>query len=301
MRVPQLAVAFLLATLVIFGLAFAAPGDRISALPDETPLSQTDVDAMRTELGLNRPFWEQYLDFLRGVATFELGTSASGTPVTSAIGQAFPVTATLSIAALAVALLVGLTMGIIAGLAESRAVTVPFFLVSSLLVALPSFVLAITLRDTAIGAGGPFGTVGGDLAVRGLMLPALALGLGSAGYIARVARFEVSDARRAEHVRMARARGRTGFPLARRHILRNALPPVTVFAVTDFALLLGGAVIVELIFNVPGIGSLLHHSVQIGDVPLMVGILLCFVFFHMVVTVLVDLAHAALDPRLRNG
>lgn len=300
-RIPQMAVAFLLATFVVFGLAYAAPGDRVSAAPETVGLSETDAAAMRTELGLDRPFWEQYVDFLRGLRTFDLGTSTAGVPVASLVGAALPATAALATAALAVSILVGLTMGVVAGLTDARRVTVPVFIVSAFLVALPSFALAITVRDTAIGAGWQFGSAGRDIAIGGLILPALATGLASAGYLARVSRAEVTGARRAEHVRMARARGQTGAGLACRHILRNAVPPVNAFAATEFAGLLGGTVIIERIFNVPGIGTLLYDSVQRGDVPVTVAIIMCFIAFHMVVTLLLDVAHAALDPRLRNG
>ena len=85
-RIPQTAVAFLLATFVVFGLAYIAPGDRVSAAPETVGLSETDAAAMRAELGLDRPFWEQYFDFLRGLRAFDLGTSTTGVPVTSLVG-----------------------------------------------------------------------------------------------------------------------------------------------------------------------------------------------------------------------
>ncbi|MBV7294699.1 ABC transporter permease [Corynebacterium sp. TAE3-ERU12] len=299
-RIMQMVPVFFGATLLIYAMVFAMPGDPIAALAGDKPLPPEQVAALRAQYHLDDPFFTQYLEYLKGVFTLDLGNTFSGRPVSEEIALAFPVTFKLAIMAIIIETVLGIGIGVVAGMRKGGFFDSTVLVVSLLVIATPTFVLGFVARYL-------FGvrwelvspTVGGDATVAKLILPAFVLGLVSVAYVLRLTRSEVATARHADFVRTARAKGMPAGEVTTKHILRNSLIPVVTFIGADLAALMGGAIVTEGIFNIPGIGGLVFHAVQIGEAPTVVSVVTILVILYMLANLIIDLLYAALDPRIR--
>lgn len=290
-------VALGVATLT-FALIHLVPGDPVVAMLGDTA-SPADVAGMRHQLGLDRPLWEQYADFLAGIARRDLGESiATHQPVTRLIAQRFPATLELAGAGLAMAVLIAFPLGIIAGAAPGGAADLSAMGFAILGISIPHLYLgpllmilfSLKLQWLPLTGRGGFPH---------LVLPALTLGTALAAILARMLRQSIAQLRQADYVRTARGKGLSARSALIRHVLRNALTPVVTILGLQAGALLTGAIIVEMIFSWPGLGRLLIAAISARDYPLVQGCVLTFALSYVVVNMLTDLVYGLIDPRVR--
>jgi len=293
------AIPSLLAVTVLIFLALrAVPGDPAVLLAGDFATME-ELAAMRARWGLDRPLVVQYALFLSHLVRGDLGDSiVSDLPVRDEILQRFRVTVVLAFAAIGVALLIGLSTSL---LGATRPYTVWDYgstVVAMLGVSTPIFwsgMLLILLFAVMLGWL-PSGGVGSWQA---FILPAVSLGFSAAGIIARQTRSAMLDVLRQDYVRTARAKGLQERRVIDRHALRNALIPVVTIVGLEFGRMLGGAILTETVFSLPGLGSFLIISIAKRDYPVVQGIVLWLALAFVVINMLVDVAYAALDPRIR--
>ncbi|WP_432491940.1 ABC transporter permease [Kineococcus auxinigenes] len=299
-RLLQMVPVFFGATLLIYALVFLLPGDPILALFGERPASPTAIAALREQYNLDEPFIVQYLLFIKGIFTLDFGTSFSGRPVIEQLAEAFPVTIKLALIALAIEAVLGITFGFLAGLRRGGVFDSTVLFLSLVVIGIPVFVLGFTaqyLFGVKWGIVDP--TVGGDPSFSELLLPGAVLGALSFAYVLRLTRNSVAEALSADHVRTATAKGLGRPRVVTVHVLRNSLIPVVTFLGADLGALMGGALVTEGIFNVPGVGRLLYQAVIRSEGPTVVSVVTVLVLVYLLANLVVDLLYAVLDPRIR--
>ena len=305
-RLASLAVSLLAASLVIFLVVEVAPGDPASFMLGMNARPDT-VAALRTELGLDLPVHLRYLDWLGGMLTGDFGISYTyRTPVAQMVADRLAVSLPLAAGALALSTLIALPAGLIAAARRGRAPDMAVMGATQLGIALPNFWLALllvllfALKLHWLPAGGFPGWEDPVAALRALILPATALALPQAAILARVLRSALLDILEEEFIRTARAKGLSRGQALLRHGLRNALIPVLTILGLQFSFLLAGAIIIEQVFFLPGLGRLIFQAITQRDLIVVESVVLLLVFAVIVVNFLTDLAYAAADPRLRH-
>ena len=299
-RLLQMVPVFLGATLLIYAMVFLVPGDPIAAMGGDKPLSPQLAAEIRARYHLDQPFLVQYLEYLKGIVTFDFGTTFSGRSVGAVMADAFPVTFELALMALVVETVFGIGFGVLAGLRRGGWFDSTVLVISLVIIAVPIFVLGFLAQFVfGIRLGWLPATVGGDPSPYKLLMPAIVLGLVSFAYVLRLTRTQVAENLTADHVRTATAKGLRRPRVVTVHVLRNSLIPVVTFIGADLASLMGGAVVTEGIFNIPGVGGTIYRAVTIGEAPTVVSMVTVLVIVYMVANLLVDLLYAALDPRIR--
>ncbi|WP_113718870.1 ABC transporter permease [Arthrobacter dokdonensis] len=299
-RFLQLIPVFFGATLLVYFLVFATPGDPIAALSGGKPMAPAVEAALRAQYNLDQPFWVQYGLYLKNLVTLNLGQTFSGQAVSDVIGRAYPVTARLAVMALAFEGILGVFFGVIAGLRKGKLFDSTVLVASLVVIAVPTFVLGFVLQlVVGVQLGWAKPTVSGTAPWNQLVLPALVLGLVSLAYVIRLTRASISENMNADYVRTATAKGLSRRRVVLVHILRNSLIPVVTFLGADLGGLMGGAIVTEGIFNVPGIGNLLYKAILNGETPTVVAVVGILVIVFVVANLAVDLLYAWLDPRIR--
>ncbi len=306
-RLLSLSLTLLVASLVIFVAIEIVPGDPAAYMLGMNAAPDT-VAALRAELGLDVGPVQRYLNWLGGMLSGDFGTSYTyRTPVVDMIGDRLMISLPLALYALTLSTLIAFPAGIIAATRRGSAADVSVMGVTQLGVAIPNFwfamllvlVFAINLRW--FSAGGFPGWDQGLLAgIKALTLPAIALALPQASILARVMRSSLLDTLDEDFIRTARAKGLSTRQTLWRHALRNALIPVLTIIGLQFSFLLAGAIIIENVFFLPGLGRLVFQSISQRDLIVVESVVMLLVFAVVVVTFLVDLAYAAVDPRLRR-
>ena len=283
---------------LVFLLIHLIPGDPAQAMLGEAA-PQADVEALRTQLKLDRPLLEQYVDFLGGVMRGDLGTSLrTRTSVTDQIAARLPATFELALAAMLVAMFVAVPLGIAAAAWRGSLVDHAAMAVAMGGMAIPNFWLGPLLAIVfAVELG--WLPVSGRGGIEHLVLPAVSLGLALAAMLARMTRASLLEELREPYVRAARARGISRARAVLVHAFRNSLIPVVTILGLQFGAVLTGAVITETIFSWPGIGRLLIQSIGFRDYPLVQGCILLIAVTYVAVNLLTDLAYGLLDPRIR--
>lgn len=285
-------------TILVFLAVRAVPGDPALLLAGDFATPET-VASIRAKWGLDKPIAVQYGVFLNRLVRGDLGRSiVSELSVRDEIVQRFHVTLTLAAAALVVALVIGLSAGILGATRAYSAWDYGGMMVAMLGVSTPIFwsgMLAILVFAVILGWL-PSGGVG---SWQGYILPAMSLGFFAAGIIARQSRAALLDTLRQDFVRTARAKGLAERRVLGVHALRNALVPVLTVVGLEFGRMLGGAILTETVFTLPGIGSFLILAIAKRDYPIVQGIVLWLALVFVVINMLVDLSYAALDPRAR--
>jgi peptide/nickel transport system permease protein len=283
---------------LVFSLIHLIPGDPAMAMLGETA-SPKDVAELRTRLGLDRPLIEQYGRFLGGALRGDLGMSLrTGEPVGAQILARMPATIELSAAAMIVAILLAIPIGIVAAVWRGTAIDHAAMTVALAGISIPNFWLGPLLAIVfAIELG--WLPVSGRGTVAHLVLPAISLGVALAAILARMTRASLLEELREQYVQAARARGVSRTRAVVRHAFRNSLIPVVTLLGLQFGAVLTGAVITETIFAWPGIGRLLIQSISFRDYPLVQGCILLIAVTYVGVNLLTDLAYGVLDPRIR--
>ncbi|QTE28826.1 ABC transporter permease [Pengzhenrongella sicca] len=299
-RVLQMIPVFLGATLLIYAMVFALPGDPVLALGGDRGLNPAVAEQIRAEFNLDKPFIVQYLLYLKGILTLDFGTTFSGREVIDVMGEAFPVTFKLAIMALVFEGFFGIVLGLVAGLRKGGFFDATVLLVSLLVIALPTFVIGFVVQFiVGVKLRWLPPTVGGDVSFQTLLMPAIVLGAVSFAYVLRLTRTSVSENLTADFVRTATAKGLSRNRVVTVHVLRNSLIPVVTFLGSDLGGLMAGAIVTEGIFNIPGVGNTLYKAIQQGQAPTVVSLVTVLVVVYIVANLFVDLLYAALDPRIR--
>ena len=286
-------------TLAVFSMLFLVPGDPVKMMLAEFVTNPDQVAQMRAQLHLDEPIFQQYGRFVGGALRGDLGTSIrSRRPVTTEIGENLASTAQLALAAMLVAIGLGVPLGLLAALSRNSWLDVASMGGALLGVSMPSFWLGLLLIFVfSLQLAWFPATGGGDL--RHLVLPAVTLGMIAAAIIARLTRSSMLEVLGQDYVRTARAKGLGGFSVVVRHALKNALIPIITIFGLQFGNLLAGAVIVETVFSRPGLGRLIVGGILNKDFPLVQGVVLFVATVYVLINVLVDVAYAYADPRIR--
>jgi peptide/nickel transport system permease protein len=314
-------------TLLTFVISHMIPADpaKIAAGLNATPEVVANV---RRELGLDRPVHEQYVTFLSGLVRGDLGRSIlSRRPVVDDLRDYFPATLELTLATMVVIVVIGVPLGIVAGLKRNSGVDVAINVFGSLWVALPVFWLGIVLQfflylklgwfpiggrisDPAIAPETVTGLYSVDAVFRAngstlldvlhhLLLPVMVLALHNVAIVARMMRVSLLEVMHLDYVRTARAKGLTSQAVIRRHALRNAALPVLTVLGAQFRFLLGGALLVEAVFQWPGIGRYATDAILFVDFPAVMGVAVLAAVVTVIVNLVIDLLYVLVDPRIR--
>jgi peptide/nickel transport system permease protein len=306
-RLVSLSLSLVVASLVVFLALEVVPGDPAAYMLGLNA-SPEAVAALRTELGLDHGPVERYAGWVSGMVRGDFGISHTyRTPVAGMILDRLQVSLPLALYALALSTVIALPVGIWAAARRGSLVDAGVMGATQLGVAVPNFwfamllvlVFAVTLRWFSAG-GFPGWDAGLGAGMKALTLPAIALALPQASILARVMRSALLDTLGEDFIRTARAKGLTRGQVLRRHALRNALIPVLTIIGLQFSFLLAGAIIIENVFFLPGLGRLVFQAISARDLIVVESVVMILVFAVILVTFLVDLAYAAVDPRLRR-
>ncbi|MEP2028428.1 MAG: ABC transporter permease [Paracoccaceae bacterium] len=306
-RLISLCLSLIVASVVIFVVIEIAPGDPASFMLGLNAQPDT-VAALRAELGLDVTKTERYFGWVSGMLAGDFGTSYTyRTPVAEMIGDRLWVSLPLALYALMLSTLIAFPAGIYAAARRGGPGDAAVMGATQLGIAVPNFwfamvmvlIFAINLRWFSAG-GFPGWEKGFWLGVKSLTLPAISLALPQAAILARVMRSSLLDTLSQDYMRTARAKGLTRRQALWRHALRNALIPVLTIIGLQFSFLLAGAIIIEQVFFLPGLGRLVFQSISQRDLIVVESVVMLLVFSVILVNFLVDLAYAAVDPRLRT-
>lgn len=299
-RVLQLLPVFLGATLLLYALVFLRPGDPVLALGGERGLPEAVQEQIRAEFHLDEPFIVQYLLYLKGIVTFDLGVTFTGREVSEVVAQALPVTFQLAVMALVIEAVLGVGFGLVAGMRRGGLFDSTVLVLSLVVIAVPTFVLGFVLQIVVgVNLGWLPVTAGRDPDVVSLLMPATVLAATSFAYVLRLTRTSVQENLNADFVRTARAKGLSRAQVTGRHVLRNSLIPVVTFLGADLGALMAGAIVTEGIFNIHGVGGTLFDAITRGENVTVVTLTTVLVLVYIVANLAVDLLYAALDPRIR--
>ena len=307
LRLLGLAVTLLAVSAAIFLVLDVLPGDPASIMLGTSARPDT-LAALRSELGLDRPAALRYLDWLGGMAHGDLGRSVTyAVPVASLIAERLAVTLPLAVLALALALLIGIPLGVAAAARHGRALDQAATAFGQIGIAVPNFWLGlifILVFSTGLGwlpAGGfPGWGAGWGQGLRSLVLPAFALALPQAAVLARVVRGATLEVIGSDFVRTAHAKGVSGGRILVGHVVPNALIPVATIVGLQLSFLIAGAILVENVFNLPGLGRLAYQALAQRDLVVIRNVVLMLAAVVIGVNALVELAYLGLDPRLRT-
>jgi peptide/nickel transport system permease protein len=288
-------------TLAVFSMLFLVPGDPVKMMLAEFVTTPAQIAQMREQLHLDEPIVKQYGRFVANAVRGDLGTSIrSRRAVATEIGENVGSTAQLALASMAVAIAIGVPLGLMAALLRNSWLDAGSMIVALLGVSMPSFWLGLLLIFAfSLHLGWFPATGGGDL--WHLVLPSVTLGMIASAIIARLTRSSMLEVLGQDYVRTARAKGLAWWGVVVRHALKNALIPVITIFGLQFGNLLAGAVVVETVFSRPGLGRLIVGGILAKDFPLVQGTVLFVATAYVLINVLVDLAYAYADPRIRFG
>lgn len=305
-RFAGMVVVMLMVAAIVFVIARVVPGDPAAVMlgSNATP---ADVAALRTQLGLDQPLPVQFALYVRDILSFNLGNSIFlNRPVVDAMLERAELTSWLTGLSVAIAVLIGVPVGVLAAVRRGTMLDQAVTAVSMLAASLPSFWVGLTLIEYfAVRLGwfpvAGYGNPGAGLGERlhHLILPAIALGLPNSALIIRFTRTSMLDVLHEDYVRTARAKGLGPWAVIIKHAFRNALIPVLTVIGLTIATLIGGAIVTETVFGLPGVGNLIVSAVLRRDYPVIQGALLIISGLYVLINMAVDLLYAVVDPRVR--
>jgi peptide/nickel transport system permease protein len=306
-RLLQLVPTVILLSLITFSLQHLLPGDPALVLAGENP-DEATLAAIRAQYHLDQPMIVQYLYWIKGVVTGDLGESMRhNRPVLDLILLKLPVTLQLAIMGICIALVVGITAGVISALRQNSAIDYATNIASLAGISVPNFWLGIMLILffsvhlgwlPASGFVSPWEDLKMNLATT--IMPATVLGTATAGVIMRHTRSAMLQALESDYVRTARAKGLSEWVVVFKHAMRNALTPIITLGALEFGALLSGAVLTEQIFTIPGFGKLIVDAVFTRDYPVVQGVVLVTSIFYIILNLLADIGYILVNPRLRS-
>ncbi|WP_033217980.1 ABC transporter permease [Kitasatospora phosalacinea] len=299
-RLLQMIPVFLGTVTIIFFMTRMLPGDPAAAMWGDKAADPAQLAAFKHQMGLDVSKWQQYLNYMGDLFTGDFGTTMTGRKVTDLIGESFPVTIRLALLAFAFELIVGVAIGLFAGLRRGKAFDKSTLVLTLLLISIPVPVLGFIFQNVfAIQLGWITPTVQSSTNLGQLILPAIVLGSISLAYVARLTRTSIAENLKADYMRTAVAKGLPKRKVIGTHLLRNSMIPVVTFLGTDLGALMGGAIVTEGIFNVQGVGNALYHAIGRSEGATVSGFVVVLVLVYLFASLLVDLLYAVLDPRIR--
>lgn len=285
-------------SLLVFTVLKLAPGDAARIVAG-SEADEATVAAVRHELGLDRSYIEQYLTYMMNLLRGDMGNSYNtGKPVFSEIMSRIPTTFTLAFFGMLVSVIIGIPLGIISATRQYSLLDNFSTLFALAGVSMPNFwmglmfILFFSLKLGILPSGG-------DGTLRGFVMPALVTGVGAVANLMRTTRSSMLDVIRQDYIRTAYAKGADEGRVTLVHALRNALIPVVTVIGLHFGTSLGGAVINETVFSLPGLGKLMITGINQKDEPIVMGCLITFAFIFSIVNLLVDILYAFIDPRIK--
>lgn len=288
-----------------FSLTFLLPGDPATTIAGATFASPQDIERVREEFGFDDPLVEQYGRWLKNVVQLDFGVSQiDGKSVSSQIAEKVPITLSLALSAIVIGLLIGVPLGIIAGTRPGSVRDKAGVGVASVGIAIPNFWLAMVLIAIFAIDLGWFPALGwvsfGDDPwqwLQHVVLPAVALGVWAAASLARQLRSSLIDTLDANYVRTAWAKGSRGSRVVGKHAMKNAAIPVVTVLGLQLSTLLGGAVVIERIFSIPGLGTYLISAINAYVIPVIQGVTVVFVLIYVTANLIVDISYGYFNPR----
>ena len=287
-------------SLITFVLLQVVPGDPVALMLEKRADPET-IAKVRKELGLDLPYYVQYLNFIKGAIHLDFGTSYfTKEVVTDALIRCFKVTVKLACMSFIFASVIGIPCGIFAAVKRGKGIDTVVMVLSIVGVSAPAFWVAIILQIL-------FGLKLNVLPISGFdtpasyILPSLALGARYAGNIARITRTSMLEVLGQDYIRTAKAKGAMRWAVILKHALKNAMIPIVTLVGTDFGYMLTGSMLIEKVFSIPGIGKLAVDAMSNRDLPLLEGTVMYLAFVFVVVNLIVDVSYAFLDPRIRYG
>jgi oligopeptide transport system permease protein len=287
------------ASFLIFAMVYALPGDPIRALAGDRPLSPAVAAQLRADYNLGDPLVVQYGKYVAGLAQGDFGSDFHGRPVLETVSQRLPVTAKLTLVAVLFETIIGLAAGLLAGIRRNGYFDNLVLVSTTIIISIPILVLGFFAQFIFGLKLGWFPIAGINQGWYSYLLPGLVLASASLAYVARLTRTSVAENMNADYVRTARAKGLPNRTVIVRHTLRNSLIPVITFIGADIGALLGGAIVTEAVFNIPGIGRAVFEAVKGQEGAVVVGIVTLMVFFFVFFNLIGDVLYAVLDPRIR--
>lgn len=286
---------------LVFAAMYVLPGDAVDSMLAERGASAEELARLRSQLGLDQPFFVQYGRFIGRLVTGDLGSSiVTGRPVADQIASQLPATIELTLASLLIAVVVGVPLGVVAAVKRGTWIDSLSMVVALIGVSMPNFWLGLLLILTFSLHLGWFPAAGtGDW--RYLVLPAVTLGFSGVAIIARITRSSLLEVIHADYVRTARSKGLRPSTVVVKHAMRNSMASVMTVIGLQFGALLGGSVVVETVFGRQGIGFLTVSGIQRADFPLVQVTVMLAALAFVVVNLLVDVTYSLLDPRIRYG
>jgi peptide/nickel transport system permease protein/oligopeptide transport system permease protein len=299
-RLGQFALVFFAATFLIYAMVFAIPGDPIRALAGDKPMPESLRQQLTQQFHLDEPFLVQYWYYITGVVQGDLGTSFNNREVTDIISERFPRTLRLAIMAFTIEVVIGVSAGIWAGIRKDKFFDTLVKVSTVAVISIPIFVLGF-VAQLVIGVrlGWLPVTAGNPPSFYGYLLPAIVLASVSLAYVSRLTRSSLVENLRSDYVRTAKSKGLSQRRVIGVHAFRNSLIPVVTFLAIDLGALMGGAIVTETIFNIPGIGRAVYEAVLAQEGNVVVGIVTVLVIIYAVANLVVDVMYAVLDPRIR--
>ena len=287
-------------SLITFVLLQVVPGDPVALMLEKRADPET-IAKVRKELGLDLPYYVQYLNIIKGAIHLDFGTSYfTKEVVTDALFRCFKVTVKLACMSFIFASVIGIPCGIFAAVKRGKGIDTVVMVLSIVGVSAPAFWVAIILQIL-------FGLKLNVLPISGFdtpasyILPSLALGARYAGNIARITRTSMLEVLGQDYIRTAKAKGAMRWAVILKHALKNAMIPIVTLVGTDFGYMLTGSMLIEKVFSIPGIGKLAVDAMSNRDLPLLEGTVMYIAFVFVVVNLIVDVSYAFLDPRIRYG
>ncbi|MFC7305054.1 ABC transporter permease [Streptomyces monticola] len=298
-RLLQMIPVFIGSTFLIFVMVYAL-GDPVAALFGDKAPDPATAARIRKELYLDQPLWKQYLHYMGQIFQGDFGTAFNGQKVTELLASAYPVTLRLTIVALVIELIVGISLGVLSGLKRGRFIDSSVLVLTLIVISIPTFVSGYVLQFLfGVKWGVVRPTVSSDAPFNELILPGIVLALVSLAYVTRLTRTSIAENVRADYLRTAVAKGLPRRRIITRHLLRNSLIPVITFIGTDIGALMGGAIVTEKIFNIHGVGYQIYQGILRNNAPTVVGFVTVLVIVFLLANLIVDLLYAVLDPRIR--
>ena len=287
-------------SLITFVLLQVVPGDPVALMLEKRADPET-IAKVRKELGLDLPYYVQYLNFIKGAIHLDFGTSYfTKEVVTDALIRCFKVTVKLACMSFIFASVIGIPCGIFAAVKRGKGIDTVVMVLSIIGVSAPAFWVASILQIL-------FGLKLNILPISGFdtpasyILPSIARGARYAGNIARITRTSMLEVLGQDYIRTAKAKGAMRWAVILKHALKNAMIPIVTLVGTDFGYMLTGSMLIEKVFSIPGIGKLAVDAMSNRDLPLLEGTVMYIAFVFVVVNLIVDVSYAFLDPRIRYG
>lgn len=309
-RIASALVILFLDVVLVFSLVHLTPGDPATMIVGGEMAAMGDVEVVRQQLGLDKPLHTQFFNYFGGLLRGDMGSSYfSNEPIIRMMIARIPMTFTLALVAMLIGLVIAIPSGILAAVKRGSVWDQWFMFLAMFGVSMPAFWLALILMlifavelgwFPVVGYVSLFENPGGW--VRHLTLPALTIGFAQSALIARMTRSSLLEVLRQDYVALtARAKGLPRWRVIVKHALPNAAFPIVTVVGMSFAYLIGGVVIIEMVFALPGVGSLLINSIMRRDYYVIQGVLLFIAALNVVMNLLVDLSYAVIDKRVRYG